>query len=459
LKRLILLIILVPALIISASANSGPTYMYANPGLELAVSPDCPIEVKHEDLRFDLSKDFRDWSPTAYFEAAYSMSNPTAEGQVVKMAFPYITSISRNESEGVAVYENGEEIDFEVYYGSRINNEDDLKTLSFDDILSNVMLESPAEPGDGMLYTLEIDTTAVPDGVERIYIKMSVQSGGRECITCGFSGGTYYNDGSADLSTWYYLDRSERPMSVYVPEGSLLDYSAASFESYDSKEPLDYVDIDVEVETVSIRDFLFDRYSEMDFMEGPSLSEKMYWELLYALREGEIGRRYNGFASLEELFYNVFLEQRLTIAVFDVEFEPGGTKDITVKSSIGGTMERPSGYSKRGIKYTYTYLSSPAKHWADFGTLKITVVPPADEGLVLAESSPELMLGEDGVYYAEAEGLPEENIYFVFAARDPGNFGIPIFYTIVMILALTIAALLAVALLVIRIRKKQKAPA
>ena len=84
----------------------------------------------------------------------------------------------------------------------------------------------------------------------------------------------------------------------------------------------------------------------MDFMEGPSLSEKMYWELLYALREGEIGRRYNGFASLEELFYNVFLEQRLTIAVFDVEFEPGGTKDITVKSSIGGTMERPSGYSK-----------------------------------------------------------------------------------------------------------------
>lgn len=458
-KRLMLLIVVVPALIVAVSANSGPTYMYANPGLEIAVSPNCPIVVNHEDLKFDLSRNFDNWSPVAYFDASYSMTNPTGEKEIVKMSFPYVTSFSRSGSEEVVVYENGNKIEYELYFGKQIGNEDDLNTLSFDDILSNVLLESPREPGDGLLYTLQIDTSAVPEGVERIYINMSVQPSEGKCITSGFSGGTYYDDGRADLNTWFYLNRSDSPICVYVPEGSLLNYSVASLESYDSKEPLDYVDIDVTVETVSMRGFIFDQYEKMESLETPILSEKMYWELLYRLQEGDIEKFYNGITPFEELFSDVYVKQRFAIAVFDIEFEPGDTKDITVESSIGGTMERPSGYSNRGVKYTYTYLSNPAKHWADFGTLKITVIPPEDEELVLAESAPELTLGEDGVYYAEIEGLPEENIYFVFSALNSENAGILKWDTHIMILAFTVAALIAIALMIIKLRKKQKATA
>jgi len=458
-KRSIVLLILIPVLIVSVSANSGPTYMFANPGLEIAVSPDCPIVVDHEDLRFDLSKERGSWSPLAIFEASYSMSNPTGERQTVKMAFPYVTSFSKSGSEDVSVYENGNEIGYEVYYGLQIGNEEDLSSISFEDILSNVLLESPPEPDDGLLYTLKIDTSSVPEGVERIYIRMSIEPSGGKCFTSGFSGGAYYGDGRADLSTWYYLDRSQRPIYVYVPEGSLLNYSVSSYESHESNKPLDYIGIDVAIETVSMREFIYEQYGELEPSETSVLSEKMYWELLNRIREGDFEKAYNGVTPFEELFYYVYSRPRLAIAVFDVEFDPNGTRDITVRSSIEGTMERPSGYSDRGVKYTYTYLSNPAKHWADFGTLRITVIPPEDKELVLAESYPELEPGQDGIYHAEIDGLPGENIHFVFAKRNSDKPGILIADTSIMILAFTAAVILAIVLIMIRLRKKQKAPA
>ena len=126
-------------------------------------------------------------------------------------------------------------------------------------------------------------------------------------------------------------------------------------------------------------------------------------------------RQYNGTVSVSELYFNVRSRPRLALAVYDVEFAPGEDRDITVMSNIEGTMNRPSGYSNRGMNYTYTYMSNPASHWADFGTMNIIVIPPDDEELSLTSAYPELTLNNDGTYSAELDRLPDENIRFTFS--------------------------------------------
>ena len=182
------MVVLLPMIIIPVSANAGPTYMYAEPGMGITVNTDCPIVVTHEDLTFDLSGPGGTWGPLAKVEAAYSMKNPTDETQIVQMAFPYITKFAPTTDRSVRVYENGSAVDCEIYYGGVTKNEEDINTIQFDDILSNVIISIPDEPEDGMLYTLNIDTSSVPEGTERIHVRMDLEYEGEFCLTSGFTG-------------------------------------------------------------------------------------------------------------------------------------------------------------------------------------------------------------------------------------------------------------------------------
>jgi hypothetical protein len=454
------MVVLLPMIIIPVSANAGPTYMYAEPGMGITVNTDCPIVVTHEDLTFDLSGPRGTWGPLAQVKAAYSMKNPTDETQIVQMAFPYITEFAPTTDRSVRVYENGSAVDCEIYYGGVTKNEEDINTIQFDDILSNVIISIPDEPEDGMLYTLNIDTSSVPEGTERIHVRMDLEYEGEFCLTSGFTGGTFYDDGTASLVTWYYLERVEEPISVFVPGGRLFNYSAATYESYDSDEPLDYASISFDVKTTSMRDFVTTVLSNSEYVNYTEFSESMYWAMLTELANEEYVRQYNGTVSVSELYFNVRSRPRLALAVYDVEFAPGEDRDITVMSNIEGTMNRPSGYSNRGMNYTYTYMSNPASHWADFGTMNIIVIPPDDEELSLTSAYPELTLNNDGTYSAELDRLPDENIRFTFSTPD-GDGVAAIFdgSTFIFLLVLTFAALIVVTIVLLLRKHRRKAAA
>ncbi|NLA87677.1 MAG: hypothetical protein GX847_10455, partial [Clostridiales bacterium] len=414
-KKLIISLLMLPVLfltMISARANSGPTYMYASPGLEMAVDAGCPIAVAHEDLTLDFSAGtWGDWSPQAEITASYTMTNPSDGDVSVSMAFPFVTRLSSPDPGVSSVSVDGEAAAFDIYYGNGITDEADLSALNLSDVLSNVLLEAPKEPADGFLYTVTVDTSALPAETERIYVRLRFGPQDGVVYIDGFNGMSRDDDGRSEVSAWIYIGRDDRPLTIYAPGGGLKDYSLDAYASHDSDTPLSNISLDVTQSTVSFRGFLEDcLWADGANAEGPGslLDENYYWALLQEANSGSYGDMYGNFIPAAELLHATGFKDRLAMAVYTVEFLKGETKNITVQCALEGTMQRPSGYSMENAAYTYTYLSNPAKEWASFGTLSLTVIPP--ENLPLSASVPELALDDHGHYTAKLHGLPESNI-------------------------------------------------
>ena len=355
---------------VGALANSGPTYMPSAPGMQLTVDKNSPITVEHESLKFDFTTlEYNDWSPTAEVTASYEMKNPTDEALSVMMAFP---TISRMSDAGIhSVHADGAPVDFEMYFGAevksnteRIDNtavtEYDLSVLDLDDVLSSVLTECPPEPADGTLYTI---TFSAGDGIEleedRFYANLMISPpDGTRVIFDGFGGYSYDAD-SGNITLDSYVYQREDVMHLYVIEGrDIGDISAEAFVAHDSKAKLDGVDIDITAQTMSL-------YEYVKTFGGEGFSDARYWCFL----EYELDRaleNYNGVAPIYDAWSGTESYPRLGMAVYTVDFEPGETKNVTVVSSLSGTMRCPSGYSSIGMTHTYTYLSNPAKNWVEF---------------------------------------------------------------------------------------------
>jgi len=336
------------------------------------------------------------------------------------MAFPFVTKFN-TENMGVSSVEvDGEKMDFELYYGGRVEEDTHLSALNLDDVLSNVLLELPLEPEEGLLYTVLADTSALPDDTERIYIRMTFELELGVCCFNGFSGFASYEDGTRELSSWLYLDREDTPMTVFVSGGSLSGCTVGAYKSYEeTAELLSDVQVDVEVKTASFREYVdacWENYAPSLMGERGPLDEKLYWAMLEEI--DTFWSTYDRAVPVTELISYTRSMDRLAMAVYPVDFAPGETRNVKVNCTLEGVMERPSGYSSKHTTYTYTYLSNPAKAWADFGTLHIKAIPP--EGLPLSASVPEIGMDEDGHYSAKLNGLPEENISFTLGEPASG---------------------------------------
>lgn len=100
--------------------------------------------------------------------------------------------------------------------------------------------------------------------------------------------------------------------------------------------------------------------------------------------------------------------------VYTVEFPPESQKEVSVSFTATGTMD-----SRKTVKplYSFEYILNPAKNWAGFKDLNIEVIPPAAAPYIV-QSSTALTKGEDGVYRASLNRLPEEDLSFTLYAFD-----------------------------------------
>ena len=416
-KKLLIGLCLLPALLTSVQANSGPAFIQANPGLEIAVDVGCPIAVEHENLTFDFSDGgWGAWSPEADVTAAYTMVNPSNEDVSVTMAFPFVTSFSASNTGLHSISVDGKAIEYDLYYGKQVSNDAVLLDLNLNDILSNVLVKAPAEPEDGLIYTVNLDTSALSSDTERIFVRMKLELRSDVCYTVGNTLISDNGDRTAEIGTWVYLNRSDKPMTVFVPGGSLKSYSVSAFESHDSDVPLSLVIPDVGLKSSGFREYMEScLLQENGGGLRQEIDERVYWALLQKITENPPV----GVVSAYDLMSSVNVSDRLAMAVYTVDFFKGETKRVTVECALNGTMDRPSaGYSMKNATFTYTYLSNPAKEWADFGLLSLTVVPPED--MILISSIPELNRDEYGRFKAEQGGLPENNIRLVLGyEREP----------------------------------------
>lgn len=152
---------------------------------------------------------------------------------------------------------------------------------------------------------------------------------------------------------------------------------------------------------------------------------------------------------------------------YDLTFEPGErlTNVVTapIYPSIDGTYTP--------YVYTYTYLLSPAKKWADFCSLDITINTP----LYLTDSAVSGFSKTENGYTASFDKLPENELVFCLSeSEDPdeakGGFLYGIFFILLSILSflfsnsfLAISAIIALVLivagaitLIITLKKKRK---
>jgi len=415
--QIAVLFALLPAIILSAAANSGPTYWPAAPGFELAVDTGCPITVLHEELVFDFNTEEPQdgWSPAADVTASYSMHNPSDEHLSVTMAFPFICSMSDMTNAVRTVTVNGDSFPFSTYFGNSVSLSD-LPELELEDILSNVLTNWPEEPADGIIYTFTPVISGGYSGPEDIYAEISFASG----MPCFFSNSMSYSmldDGSAVLGTYFRTDGSaysDGLLRVFVSGGSIDDYSTAFYSDPSRETETDGISFTVTSTPSSFRAFLEQVVSEYDnyFSAAAEIDNSSYGALLSEIAAGTYGGYFN-YIPVFDMWNSFSHQDRQAMAVYTVDFAPNETKEISVTCGLQGVMNRPDGYRSDGTSYTYTYLSNPAKNWAGFGTLSINVLLPEGFSFPIASSVPELTETSPGVFSAQLDGLPDENITFI----------------------------------------------
>ena len=123
----------------------------------------------------------------------------------------------------------------------------------------------------------------------------------------------------------------------------------------------------------------------------------------------------NGLSQIEEGDFSLMRWYEYTLTL-----EPGQTLKNAVTAPLYPAID--AGYTPS--LYSYTYLLSPAKTWAQFGELEVVVKTP----YYMTESGIDGFTKTDGGYALTLPGLPEEELTFTLSEAEhpkPPKLSIP----------------------------------
>mgnify|MGYP004560499481 FL=1 len=153
-------------------------------------------------------------------------------------------------------------------------------------------------------------------------------------------------------------------------------------------------------EQMTFRDFVFREYDN-----SSGISESDWYNAQVAfMNDGSKDWMYGGiYADKYSFSLMRWYEYTLTL-------EPGQTLTNTVTAPLYPTID--AGYTPS--IYTYTYLLSPAKTWAQFGELKIVVNTP----YYMTENNQGNFSGTEKGYELTLPGLPEKELTFTLSESE-----------------------------------------
>ena len=153
-------------------------------------------------------------------------------------------------------------------------------------------------------------------------------------------------------------------------------------------------------EQMTFRDFVFREYDN-----SSGISESDWYNAQVAfLNDGSKGWMHGGIYTEKSSFSLMrWYEYTLTL-------EPGQTLTNTVTAPLYPAIE--AGYTPS--IYTYSYLLSPAKTWAQFGELKIVVNTP----YYMTENNQSSFSKTEKGYELTLPGLPEEELTFTLSESE-----------------------------------------
>lgn len=413
-KKLLSAVFSVLLLIPATSANSAPSYWRAYPSSEvLAVDSDCPITVEGEQLTFDFSDNPEygsDYSLAARVTAAYEMANPTAETHSVQMAFPFVATVSRLSVSQVNIECDGQRVPYEVYLDPETadSGEDAAEQFSYGGV-GQIQRQELSVPG----FDLSKDATLyrffpASSGAEEQELTLTFRADPEKVrvLGSGFTRFSYSDDGVCTLGA----EISDRFSAELLVLGDELSYDCAL--SDENGNPTDSSLCEARRETVVPRRYLLDRLREqLDAQTSAAISDIQLLNLCLAKFDAYSAG--TGFAVLGDLTGAIYADRIVTL-VYTVDFSPESARKVSISYPASGIMDRRETVTPT---YRYTYLLSPAKNWADFGTLDIRVIPP-DRVPYLIDSSLSMTRDEIGSYTTALDGLPDEELTFTLYAKQ-----------------------------------------
>lgn len=143
------------------------------------------------------------------------------------------------------------------------------------------------------------------------------------------------------------------------------------------------------------------------------------------------------------------------LACFDLEVAPASTHQLNVIYWASASLDRNSTSKYKNV---FSYLLSPAKHWASFGTLVIKVFPNTQQPYMVNSTIP-FTADETGTYTTELDALPDKDLRFdmYHLPKEDGKVWSEYDYHIARIYFIIVGtAVIVIALIFLAIKRKKR---
>lgn len=164
-----------------------------------------------------------------------------------------------------------------------------------------------------------------------------------------------------------------------------------------------------------------------------------------------------------EEYYVIDPEGELCLCsvVYNLKFEPGESKLISVNSEIKGEMERPTKYTTWGTTYTFSFVGDPLNSFSDVDDVRISMLFPENNILPIVECDAARFLDDDvWTIHFKGEGgsfslvlgevLTESEINDIYTSFGPGR----IIMNVIEVVTAT-AIIFAVYFIFVSIKKRR----
>ncbi|NLO63905.1 MAG: hypothetical protein GX095_01510 [Clostridiales bacterium] len=450
-----ILMIFAAALIPSGAAFANSALMEKRSGdnFGLFAVSDDDLSVISEELIFDFRAPYpsRESGPVGQVTAKYNINNAGGKKSAL-MGFPLMTSLREISSmRNPCVTCNGSAISYDIFYLP--DPAIDISELSFEDVLELINNRFMGFGGEkGIFYTID---PMILQKTKELEIEFMLPSASKILYGCYYMVGIADSGGSHSrikMATGYHPDIGLP--SIFVIGEDISDISIKAVDMQGNGFG-DGILSELVREEMAI-DLYISSYAQSE-LDGDNAID---YDEARILTIGAIKNFIDGDERILDMSYlgiSLFDSARLILLSYTAELEEGQNEVIITYPIINGGFNnhyRPS-------KYTYSYISSPAKNWKSFGSLTVRIYPSADAPFVI-DSSLNMQRQEDGSYVCTISGVPDNNITIVLCAsenpryvRSP-NFS-PLIIIIMISIFLVIAAFVAgIGYLIARSIKRKK---
>lgn len=460
----------------SVLANSAPIrYFSEGPHYTMGVLEDCEIGVAKEDLRFDIhfeegKSSFMDVSAT------YEMRNHGAT-QSVTMAFPILFMLDdMGVLTNAEVHVDGQAIDAEPLFISSLRHlargkgggvkEDSTVTLYAQSMQIESLLDYYNDPAPYQPETYDFDTVLniyeLQGQSAANYIKIRHPRGENlRILSFGSNETVTYGNYSTRNENVAGIHRRSPSAQVLLAVSTGFDVARAKIETYDMDGDYPYDSALTAISNSGLELVQVESMTMEEFLRNVCLPElkEYYPEAVEAYGEREaltlLGRGVDsyGYDSIRGILSDLLDERMAGLLLYEVPFEAGQFREVSVTYK-----HMPDYFGDIGdMRANYSYITGPARHYRDFGTLDVWVRfvgRPRDCETYVRSEAVEFKELEEDLFFASMEGLPQDQLTFtVSCIKDQVSWGL---YYLLFILSLPIVGIISVILIYIMHRRNMK---